>query len=135
MSHEHEPLTDGSPAATEPAPGEVEPAFLARARRILGGDVRPEDYLPVTPEVRAAADFEMVYIRDQMKREAAPEWAANQLRDWTLSFHCGGKNILYIKDDRGVVVVAVGLDQIAALVQNLPNKLLDGVTDGYPEPF
>src|SRR5690348_4599871 len=71
MSHEHETLTDGSPATTEPAPGEGEPAFLARARRILGGDVRPEDYLPVTPEVQARVARDLVFAADHLKKAQA----------------------------------------------------------------
>ena len=138
MSHDHEtPADSDASAVTEPlsAPGEPEPAFLARARRILGGDIRPDDYLTVTPEVRAAADFELAYVRSHMKIEPLPEVIANQLRNRMMSFHHGGENILYVEDDKGVAVVAVGEEQIGLLFRTLPAELLNGITDGCPEPF
>jgi hypothetical protein len=50
MAHEHETPTDGSdPTSPTEEPHttlrpEQRPDFLERARRILGGDIRPEDY-------------------------------------------------------------------------------------------
>jgi hypothetical protein len=53
----------GTTAPTEPTSplpiGVSELAFITRARRILGGDVRPEDYLPVTATVRRAVEMAM----------------------------------------------------------------------------
>lgn len=126
------PVEDTSTALTRP---ESRSDFLDRARRILGGDVRPDDYLPVTPEARAVADFELNYYRTQMKLDVGPEEAARQLRGWVLSFHHGGENIDFIEDDTGIIVLAVGLDQIGALVRGLPDELLNGLCTTCPEPF
>jgi hypothetical protein len=138
MSHEH----DGPTAGTASAPDEPHApptatgaAMLARARRVLTGDVRPDDHLPVTPEVRAAAEFEMGYVRSHMKVEPLPEVVAHQLRGWLLSFHHGGENILFVEDDKGVIVLAAGLEQIGALVRDIPDELQHGLIDHCPEPF
>jgi hypothetical protein len=138
MSHEHEAPTDGSgPAFAEEPP--VTPSaevgvVLARARRILNGDIRPEDYLPVTPEVRAAVDFEMTYVRGRTKVEPLPEIVTHQLREWLLSFHCGDQNIVYVSNDRGVIVLASG-DAIGDLIDHIPAELREGVVFTTPEPF
>jgi hypothetical protein len=138
MSHEHDESEDAAPATAEPtreARAEPIPDFLARARRILGGDIRPEDYLPVTPEVRAAADFEMAHARALTKVEPLPEVVTHQLRGWLLSFHHGGENIIYVSDDKGVIVLAAGLDQVGEFMRNIPDEMQDGITAGCPEPF
>src|SRR4051812_40945057 len=77
VSHEHETPIDSDPAAahdaatTELRP-EARPDFLDRARRILGGDVRPDDYLPVTAEVesRVARDFAFAAEHVRKQHEA-----------------------------------------------------------------
>ena len=133
MSHEHETPT-GSASTSDP-PAEPCPEFLARARRVLSGDRRPDDYLAVTPEARARADFDIAYVRSHLKIEPLPEVVANQLREWVMSFHHGGQNIAYVEDEKGVIVVAAGLDQITVLFQNLRDEWIDQLNDGCPEPF
>lgn len=94
--------------------------FLARARRVLAGDVRPDDYLPVTPEVRRAVDGAMAYYRERGKGQAlAPEVEPWQLQNELLSFHYGGENIVYTELPDGVVVLAVGLEQMKEVLTTL----------------
>jgi len=71
MAHHLEP----PPAAPHPTdtPAPAEPAFLARARRTLAGDVRPEDYLPVPDSVREAIDEEFRRFAREDGTEATPE--------------------------------------------------------------
>jgi hypothetical protein len=122
MPHEHETPTAGGAASDEstPRPGH-EPEFVARARRILSGDIRPKDYLPVTPEVesRVARDFAFAaeHIRKKVEAGRAPAGiafdpnarfdgvgltlAARQRNDYLLSLHYGGQNVAYIENEQG----------------------------------
>ncbi len=134
MSHEHEVPTADSASTSEP-PAEPCQEFLERARRILSGDKRPEDYLAVTPEARARADFDIAYVRSHLKIEPLPEVVANQLREWMLSFRHGGQNIIFVEDEKGVIVLAAGEEQIGALFQHLPDEMLDELHSDCPEPF
>jgi hypothetical protein len=85
------------------------PDFLDRARRILGGDIRPEDYLPVTDEVRRSVARSMDYYRERGKgQELAPEVEPRQLLLELLSFHHGGEFIVYTETPDGVIVLGVG---------------------------
>jgi hypothetical protein len=70
---------------------EREPAFLARARRILTGDIHAEDYLTITPEVRRRmALFLEVANAGGNGQPLALEVGPQQLRQELLSFHHGG---------------------------------------------
>lgn len=64
---------------------------LARAERILSGDIRPDDYLPITPEVRRLTDREMEYARARAATagitELKPEVEQRQLRQNLLLVH------------------------------------------------
>jgi hypothetical protein len=152
VSHEHETPTDGGAAAkaatTEPRP-EARPDFLDRAKRILGGDVRPDDYLPVTPEVEARVARDFAFAADHLrKRGAAYEIdpnagieefglsvGARQRNQWLLSLYYGGQNIACIENERGVIVLAVGLEQSAAVMNAFPyEQRKDVMLDTPPLP-
>jgi hypothetical protein len=121
----HEPLT--------PTQNGSEPAFLVRARRIFGGDVRPDDYLPITPEVRRRVELILQAANARGNGQPlAPELEHQQLRQELLSFHHGGQNIAYIGDDRGIIVLAVGLDQSSALIETFPDKVSGRVVFDAP---
>lgn len=124
------------PMAHEPLASkqiESEPAFLARARRILGGDVRPEDYLPMTPEVRRRVDLVLQAANARSNGQPlAPELEPQQLRQELLSVHHGGQNIAFIGDDRGVIVLGVGLEQSSALIETFSDKVSGRVFFGAP---
>lgn len=92
-------------------PAPAEPAFLARARRILLGDVRPDDYLPVPDEVRA----EVKRYLATLPFEASDAGARELLLQWTFQFHHAKDVVLARTTDRGVLVLAVGYDQIGAV--------------------
>ena len=139
MAEERDTLT---PDPTAPAgangatatPG-TEPAFVARARRILAGDVRPEDYLPVTPEVRHRVDLFMDWARARAGDQPPPdpEVEERQLRTELLAFHHGGVNLAYIEDARGVIVLGVGLEQSAAICREfaLKHRIAFGAPDHW----
>jgi hypothetical protein len=111
------PLIDPSELPRPPADPELA-AILERAGRILGGDIRPHDYLPVTPQVEKAVERDMAYARSRADgREVLPAVEARQLRERLLSFHHAGITVCYIEDGRGVIVLAVGLHRIAPVLR------------------
>lgn len=153
MSHDHESPADGVSAVTDPVPApRAEPDFLARARRILGGDVRPDDYLPVTPEVEARVERDFAFAADHIKKAHAagripavfdvdattPEfdvpYSIRQRNEWLLSLYYGGQNIAYIENQKGVIVLAVGLEQGGALLDAFPYEQRKDVGFGSPLP-
>jgi hypothetical protein len=115
------PQSLDAPASTKSG---SEPAFLARARRILGGEIRPEDYLTITPEVHRRVELFLQAANARGNgQQLTPEVKTRQARQEVLSFHHGGQNVAYISDDRGVIVLAVGLDQSSALIEAFPDKI------------
>lgn len=154
MSHAHETPTAGRPAADEPTQRR-EPEFLARARRILGGDIRPDDYLPVTPEVESpvARDFAFAadHVRKRVEAGRAPAGstfdpsarfdgvgltlAARQRNDYLLSVHYAEQYLAYVEDEQGVIVLAVGPEQTGALIDAFPYELRKDVGFGAPFPL
>ena len=103
-------------------------AALARARRILEGDIRPDDYLPVTPEVKRLTDREMDYARARgaaagYTGELDPAVEVRQLRQNLLLVHCKNQHVAYIKNETGIVVVITGLEEIGEMLRRLPGEL------------
>lgn len=124
-------LTPESGTPTTHAAGE--PAFLTRARRILSGNIRPDDYLPVTPEVRQRVDLFMDWARARANGQPPPlpEVEVRQLRTELLSFHHGGVNIAYIEDEKGIVVLGVDLEQSGAVLRAFPNEIDHPIWFGF----
>jgi len=114
------PETRSEPEVAPAANGAPrEPDFLSRARRVLAGGARPEDYLPVTPEIRLAVGHTMAGYRERGRgQELAPQVEPRQLLDELLAFHHGGRLIVFTQDAAGVVVLGVG-DQIGAILAAL----------------
>ena len=88
------------------------PAGRRRAgpgQRILSGDIRPDDYLPTTPEVKRLTDRELEYARARSATvgitELEPEVERRQLHLNLLLVHCKNQHIAYIEDTTGIVVV------------------------------
>jgi hypothetical protein len=134
------PAVNGHP----PVP-EGEPSFLARARRILSGDIRPEDYLPVTPEVQSRVDRDMAFaaghIRKQFEAGRIPAVfepdASEQIRQrngWLLSLNHGGQNVACLEDDQGVIVLAIGLEECGTLLNAFPYEQRKNVGLYTPDP-
>lgn len=115
MSHEHEVSTadpDWPPAdALEPR-AESCPEFLDRARRILAGDIRPEDYLPVPESVRREVDEYLASVEREIGGPVTAAGRQQVLNDATYHFHHAADTTLTKNTDRGVLVLAVGSEQI-----------------------
>ena len=114
---------DGPPdwyvEATQPAPPpEPDPAVLKRAERILGGDVHPEDYLPVPEAVRTAVVEHLRTIEADHGFTTAPEAVRQLLNEWTLLHHHDGNTVLAKYADHGVLVLAAGGQQIYQIKQH-----------------
>lgn len=107
--------------------------WSARALRILGGEKHPADYLPLTPEVAAFLNRDVSSLRAELGVEPAAETVRRQRTQYLLSFHFGGQNVAYLDDDRGVIVLAVGLDRIAEFVRDMPYDLCRDVAYTAPE--
>ena len=119
MPHEHETL-DAEPAnAVDHTPIAPEPDFIVRARRILSGDIRPDDYLPVPPEVQAEFDRS---FNPETAEYFAP-FRRHTLNNWTLSFYYGDIGpVLSRESELGVIVIAVGLEQMRAVLDLFPRR-------------
>jgi hypothetical protein len=139
MASEAMLTTETSPATARPAyrpPVGTGDDWQQRAKRVLSGDRKPEDYLPVPDEVREAVERDMGYFRERLGgAEPVPKVAADQLEIYLLAYHHGGQNIGYVGDDRGIVVVAVGLEQIAYVCQVMPYSLTEHMAFAAPEPI
>lgn len=116
-----------------PADPQPEPAFITRARRILTGDIRPDDYLEVTPEVRRRVKLSMDYAIARLNgQQPAPEVEPRQIRQETLSFHHGGDSVAYIEDERGIIILGVGPEQPTTLLEKIPSLVSGRVNFGVP---
>ena len=139
-----DPATPAPPASAGPTAngfaGLPLDAALARAARILSGDIQPDDYLPVTPEVRRLTDREMEYARSRAAAagitELEPEVERRQLEQNLLLVHCKHQHVAYIKDDKGIVVVITGLDEIGEMLRRLPPELWsERLSIDYPTDY
>jgi hypothetical protein len=161
VSHDYDaPAGDGSATTDNASPVEVRPEarpdFLDRARRILSGDVRSDDYLPVTAEVEARVGRDLAFTADHIRKQCEAKripavfeidptarfdgegltLGARQRNQWLLSLYYGGQNIAYIENEQGIIVLAVGLEAGGALIKTFPYELLKDVGFGagsYPD--
>lgn len=114
MSHEPNAPEVVTAAAVAEPPVDLsppEPAFVARARRILAGDVRPDDYLPVPDEVRQAVADSMREIEAEHGFQVTDEAERHVLNRWTLDHHHPEGAVIVRSTDRGVLVLAAGEEQ------------------------
>ncbi|WP_088260086.1 hypothetical protein [Fimbriiglobus ruber] len=108
--------------------------MLARAERILTQGPGANDYLLVEATVRTEVDHDLEYARSRVgSPDLSPEVHARQLHQRLLAAHYGGQNIAYITDTTGVVVLAVGLDQINRLINEIPYSKRKSVVFGAPD--
>jgi hypothetical protein len=106
--------------------------MLARAKRILSGDIRPEDYLHTPDEV---ADTVHEMLAQFGEGQVSREFTRRMLNDWTLSFHYGGQHILCKETEQGVIVLALG-EQIRAFHKEFPSHDdCPGVVGTVPWPW
>jgi hypothetical protein len=125
----------GPPRPAPPAPPPAEDAD-ARWRRIRAGEIVPGDYLPVTPEVTRAVETHRAFIRTRLSGEELDEAECLKLlQDCTLRAHYGGRLIAALRRPEGVIVLAVGPDEVGRLVRTLAPGSRSGFAVVSPLPL
>ena len=132
MPHDLDPPPAGAAVTAAPAAPRAEPDDLARARRILGGDIRPDDYLPEPEEVRRDAAEHIRQIEEEHGFETAPEAVRHLLNEWTLLHHHDGDTVLAKYTDRGVLVLAAGSQRIYQINQQFDPDYRSGFALMFP---
>lgn len=116
------PQTDLTPA-TEPSAPTAPPSLgldLPRIRRILDGDIRPDDYLPVTPAVRADVERDMDFFRARAAgRPISPEVEVRQLHQRLLE-PFEDRNVACIENENGIIVLVEGIERIGEFLRLFP---------------
>jgi hypothetical protein len=97
-----------------------EPGFIARARRILSGDIHLADYLRVPDAVEIVVTNETTRLVEAKGFKISDEFVARMRNDWTLQFIHGGQPVACRRTDAGVIVFAVGADEIRTLLDQFP---------------
>jgi hypothetical protein len=128
--------SDFRPAAP-PAPApDVSQYTPDRALRILRDGVRPEDCLPITDEVRRIVSVHEQYFTERLG--GVPPAASYMHHIWvdqTLAAHLPDQHVVFIDDEKGVAVLAVGLDAMSALLGTMPVGREPPVSVTYVEPM
>lgn len=101
---------------------------LARARRILAGEIRPGDYLPVPDDVIAFVDA----AEAQGGVKMLPEYRQLMIDDLVLQHHHAGDIVLCRYTADGVIVLAAGPDHVHTLEDSLSRDQLAQARVAYP---
>lgn len=96
-------------------PSIVKTAALIRAERILSEGHRPDDLLSIPHELRDAAE------RELGTRPVPPAEFWKNLLDATLRHHHAGQQVVTKRLPKGVIVLAVGRDEVAAFLAHFPS--------------
>jgi len=93
-------------------------AFLARARRLIAGDVRSTDYLVPTREVLDAVAAEIKRIEEAERFVGTPKARQDLLNDWTLAYLHSRQVVFARVTLQGVLVLASGMTELGLLAAN-----------------
>lgn len=102
------------------APLPEETPFIARARRILSGNVCPDDYLVVPAVVDSAVAGEEAQLNASFGVNSCGPYIARIRYDWTLQYFYGTETVACRLSDSGVIVLAVGSEEIRSLLERFP---------------
>ncbi len=121
------PNRANEPAATSPeqptAPGET---VVTRAERILSGDIRPDDYLNVPPEVISWVDQHLAQFGT-----VPPQTRQWMIDNNTLHHYFPDREVICWRTGKGVVVLAHGAE-VDAVLNALTPEQRSKVTTEYP---
>lgn len=127
--------TDFRPVAPPAPPPDVSGYTLERALRILRDGVRPDDCLPVTDEVRRIVDVHEQYFTERLGgTPPATSYMHHIWVDQTLAAHLPGQHVVFVDDEQGVAVLAVGLEAMSELLHTMPVGREPPVSVTYVEP-
>ncbi len=105
---------------------------VLRATRILSGNIRANDYLPVSNDI---IDF----VAEGEARAGIlmlPEYRQKMISELALQAHHAGNIVLSRHTSEGVIVLAVGTDDVDRLLESLSPEQLSLVRIEYPPtPF
>jgi hypothetical protein len=116
------PLVKPTPTKKQYAPFKV-----SEVTRILSGDIRPEDYLPVTEEIKEFVSKEEARVGVQM----LPEARQNLHSELALQLNHRDQEVLVKHTPSGVIVLAAGSD-VDRLWEQLTKEQKSLVTFAYP---
>ena len=124
--------SDFRPLVPPAPPPDVSRYTLERALRILRDGVRADDCLPVTDEVRRVVAVEDAYFTARLGGiPPAASYMHGILVDQILADHMPDQHIAYLDDEKGVAVLAVGLDAISVLLRSPDRPHEDGLVLTY----
>jgi hypothetical protein len=92
-----------------------EPTFLARARRILSGEIRADDYLLTPDELVREVEAHYQRVAEESGVVASDAARRRTLADWTLSHYYGGQLVFRRQTDQGVIILAVGPNEVGVV--------------------
>lgn len=107
-------------------------SLQTRIARILTGDIRPDDYLPVPDEVITFVD--RAEARGGVK--LLPEYRRRMISQLALQHHHAGTEVLVRHAPDGVIVLATGPDEVDQVAQTLsPEQQALVSVEHPPTPF
>jgi hypothetical protein len=117
--------------SADPPPGPFAD-LIARARRILEHGPKDDDYLPIPDQSRQDMDWHIAEIKARdgfVVNDTDRLWMyVNQ----ALHDLYGGRDVITLRTDRGVVVLAAGPDEVNALLDAVPPDGRNGTVLEYP---
>jgi hypothetical protein len=111
-----EPTSNGQPVGEQLVKQPETETPVQRAVRILSGNIRPEDYLPVSDDIIA-------FVADGEARGGVtmlPEYRQRMISDLALQAHHAGNIVLSRHTSEGVIVLALGANEIDRILESLP---------------
>lgn len=134
------PVSAAAPASV-PATPPVDPLAtedgytLERAFRILRDGPRHEDRLPITAEARRRIDLHERYFTERLGGVPPAASYMHGIRvNEILTALLPGQHVVYLADEQGVTVLAVGLDGMERLLKTAPPDLGPDMTVTYVDP-
>jgi hypothetical protein len=129
-------VSDPQPSAPTPSLPRGVPAtepdaeFLGRIDRILTGE-EPPPLMKTPPEVQVWVDREAARLAQWM----TPESLQRMTDNFNLQYYYGGQEVLTWQTPQGVAVLAVGMEQVARVVNHLSPELRLTVWSRVPTPW
>jgi hypothetical protein len=110
------PTSNGQPPGDQFSKQTEAETTILRAVRTLSGDIRKEDYLPVSDDIIA-------FVADAEARGGVamlPEYRQRMISDLALQALHAGNIVLSRHTSEGVIVLALGADEIDRVLESLP---------------
>jgi hypothetical protein len=109
-------------------------SVVERARRILGGDIRPDDYLTLPPDAAAKVEWEFEMALQLRPGAVLTETEKHRIRqNRALEYHYGGRWVEVLRTPDGVIALATSED--IGLIDTLPDELRRGVVSEFQLPW